>query len=91
MGLGRQVHDRLRFEAREHGADGSLVDDVGLDELVAAVGRDGSQRFQVAGVGEFVEVEHFMLGVLDQVTYQSRTDKTGATGNENAHVGGPFP
>ena len=91
VGFGGQVHDRVGLEAREHGADGGLVDDIGLDELIAAVGRDAGQRFQIAGVGEFVQVEHFVLGVLNQVTDQSRTDKTGAAGNENAHVGGPFP
>ncbi len=53
MGLGRQVHDRLGLEAREHGADGGLVDDIGVDELIAAVGRDAGQRLQVAGVGQF--------------------------------------
>ena len=91
VGFGGQMHDRLRLEAREHCADGGLVDDIGLYELIAAIGRDTGQRFQIAGVGEFVQVEHFVLGVLNQMTYQSRTDKTGATGNENAHDWGPFP
>ena len=91
MGLGRQVHDRLGLEAREHGADGGLVDDIGLDELIAAVGRDAGQRLQVAGVGQFVQVEHFVLGVLNQVADQGRADETGTTGDKNTHVGGPFP
>jgi len=56
MGLGSQVHDRVGLEARQHGADGGLVDDIGLDELIAAVAGDAVQRFQVACVGQFVQV-----------------------------------
>lgn len=70
MGLGRQVHDRIGFEACEQGADGDLVDDIGLDKLIAAVGRDAGQRLEVAGVSQLVQVEHLVLGVLDQVADQ---------------------
>ncbi|MNQ93516.1 hypothetical protein D3C85_1089860 [compost metagenome] len=90
MGFGGQVHDGIGLEARKHGTDRGLIDDIGLDELIAGVGRDTSQRFQVAGIGEFVEIEHFMLGVLDQVTNQRRSDKTGAAGDKNTHVDLPF-
>ena len=90
MGLGRQVHDRIGFEACEHGADGGLVDDIGLDKLIAAVGRDAGQRLEVAGVSQLVQVEHFMLSVLNQVPDQGRANKSGTAGDENAHVEGLF-
>lgn len=89
MGLGGQVHDRLGLEALEQRADGGLVDDIGLDELVAGVGGDTRQRLQVACVGQLVEVEHLVFGVADQVANQRRSNKAGTAGNENAHMGRP--
>jgi hypothetical protein len=41
--LGGQVHNGLRLKARQHGADGGLVDDIGLHELIAAVGGDAGE------------------------------------------------
>ena len=90
MGLGRQVHDRIGLEACEQGADGGLVDDIGLDELIAAVGRDAGQRLKVAGVSQLVQVEHFVLSVLNQVADQGGANKSGTAGDENAHVEGLF-
>ncbi len=81
MGLGRQVHDRLGLEAGEHGTDPRLVGDIGLDQFVAGVGGNARQRLQVAGVGQFVEVEHLMFGVLNQLANQRRADKAGAAGH----------
>ncbi|MCY1413779.1 hypothetical protein D9M71_292160 [compost metagenome] len=90
MGLGSQVHDHLGLEALQHSADGSLVGDVGLDELVTRIRGNADQRFQIAGVCQLVQVEHFMFGVPDQVTDQGRADEAGTAGNENAHVEWPF-
>ena len=85
------MHDCLRLETRQHGADGGLVDDIGLYEFITAVGRNAGKRFQIAGIGEFVQVEHFVFSVLNQVADQGRADESSAAGDENAHVGGPFP
>ena len=70
VGLGRQVHDRLGLEALDDRADRGLVDDIRLDELVAGIGGDALQRFQITGVGQLVEVEDFVPGIFDQVTDQ---------------------
>ena len=70
VGLGRQVHDRLRLETRNDRADRCLIDDIGLHEFVAGIGGNALQRFQVTGVGQLVEVEHFMPGIFDQMTDQ---------------------
>ncbi|MOA33947.1 hypothetical protein D3C78_1552870 [compost metagenome] len=43
MGLGRQMHDGVRLESRQHCTDGWLIDDIGLDEFVAAVVIDAAQ------------------------------------------------
>gem|GEM_PF-4165124 len=71
MGLGRQVHDGVGLEALQRLAYRRLVADIGLQEAIAWVVLDFAQRLQVAGVGQLVEVEHLMIGVVDQVTDQS--------------------
>jgi hypothetical protein len=86
VGLGRQMHDRLGCEALEHGADARLVGDIGLHELVAGVVGDGGQGLEIAGIGEFVEVEHFVFGVADQVAHDGRPDEAGTACNQNSHV-----
>ncbi|MNF06536.1 hypothetical protein D3C80_2065050 [compost metagenome] len=48
------------------------------------------QRLEVAGVGQLVEVEHFVLGVADQVTDQRRADEASAAGDEYAHLKSPL-
>ncbi|MNE16219.1 hypothetical protein D3C80_1091580 [compost metagenome] len=90
MGLGCQVHDRPRLKAFEHGADGCRVGDIGLDEFVSGVVGDALQRFEVAGVGQLVEVEHFVFGVVDQVADQRRANEAGAACDEYAHLKWPL-
>ncbi|MNF83659.1 hypothetical protein D3C84_659840 [compost metagenome] len=90
MGLSRQVHDGVWLETCQYGAHGGLVDNIGLHELVASVGGNAGQRFEIARIGQFVQVEHFMLGVPNQLANQGRADETGAAGDKNTHVGQPF-
>ncbi|MNH24669.1 hypothetical protein D3C79_846180 [compost metagenome] len=90
MRLCGQVHDRVGFEAFKHATDGCLICNIGLDEFVAGIGRDAGQRLQVTGIGQLVQVEYFVLGIVDQVTHQRRTDEAGPAGDENSHVGLPF-
>jgi hypothetical protein len=67
-----------------------LIDDIGLDELVAVVVLDAAQRFEIAGIGQLVEVQDLMSGIQDQVPYKRRADKTGTASDENAHPIKPF-
>lgn len=45
-----------------------------------------SQRFQVTGVGQFIDINHRILGVLNNMSYNRRTDETGTTSNKNFHA-----
>ncbi len=85
VGFSRQVHDRLRRKALQHRADTGLVADIRLHELIARVGCNRLQRFKVARVGQFVEVQHFVFSVVYQVADQCRTDETCAPGDEYSH------
>ncbi|MDT4871067.1 hypothetical protein FQZ97_1061770 [compost metagenome] len=86
MGFGGQVHHGVGLEAGQRRADGLAVGDIGLEELVARIGRDGSQGFEVAGIGQLVEVEHLMPGFGQQMANKSRTDEAGSAGDQDAHV-----
>ncbi|MNE67255.1 hypothetical protein D3C80_1628530 [compost metagenome] len=75
MRLGCQVHDRVRLELGQGPTDRYAVADIGLQELVTRVVRNAGQRLEVAGVGQLVEVEHLVPGVVEQVANQRRADK----------------
>ena len=85
MGFGGQVHDGVRLKLRQRGANRRLIDYIGLQELVARVIRDAGQGLQVTGVGQLVEVEHLVLGVVEQMADQCRANKARATGDQNTH------
>ncbi|MNI41086.1 hypothetical protein D3C76_1120450 [compost metagenome] len=90
MGLGCQVHDRVRLETRQHCTDGGLVNNIGLNELVTSVVGNTGQRLEIAGIRQFVQVEHIMLSVLDQLANKGRAYETGSAGNKDTHVGPAF-
>ncbi|MNT39583.1 hypothetical protein D3C72_1758440 [compost metagenome] len=90
MRLSRQMHDGMWLESCQYSADSRLISNIGLNKLIAGIGRDAGQRLKVAGIRQLVEVEHFVFGIGDQVTHQRRTDKAGSAGDENSHVGLPF-
>ena len=43
------------------------------------------QRFEVAGVGELVDVRHRPVGVADDVTDDGRADEPRAAGDQDLH------
>ncbi|MNP29572.1 hypothetical protein D3C76_1226040 [compost metagenome] len=90
VGLRCQVHDRVRLKARQHCTDGRLIDNIGLNELVASVVGNAGQRLEIAGIRQFVQVEHFMLSVLNQLADKGRAYETGSAGNKDTHVGPAF-
>jgi hypothetical protein len=56
-----------------------------LEHIVRGVG-DRGQRVQVGRVGEFVQHDNVEAEVGDEVAADSGADKSGAAGDENAHV-----
>jgi hypothetical protein len=57
------------------------VGDVTLHEG-EAIGVESVERSQIAGVGELVEHGHMIVGVLQHIVHEVRTDETGPTGDE---------
>ncbi len=71
----------LGQQAIEQGA----VADVALHEDVARVALQRSQGFEVARVGEFVEVDHGFIRTSDPVEHEVAADEAGAASHENGH------
>jgi len=85
MGFGGQVHDGIRLEFQQRFTDTFAIGDIGLKELIAVAAVDFGQRLEIAGVGQLVQIEDAVPGVLDQMADQSRADESGSAGYENAH------
>ena len=64
MTLGRQVDDAIHLLLLHEGEESVKVADVHLHELIVGHVLDVPQVLQVAGVGQFVEVDDVVLRVL---------------------------
>jgi hypothetical protein len=64
-----------------------LIEVANIDVLegVALTTTDLCKRFEVASVGEFVEVDHGINCAADNVANHSRADETGSASDENFH------
>jgi len=82
VSLGREVDDGVG--AGEGRAHDTGVADVPAHERVARVALDVAQVLEVAGVGEFVEVDDLdVLMGAQQVTDEVRADEPGAAGDKD--------
>ena len=81
MGLRGQVHHPVRSKLRETTGDCRSVTYVYLSKLVAGIILEVGQRVTIAGVGQFIDVEHFVLSSFEQVANEVAADKTAASGD----------
>jgi len=81
VAFGGQVHDGVWLVLGQYAIYFGSVADVDLFESVAFAIAHFREAFEVAGVGEFVEVDHFVLGVLDDVADDGGAYEAGAAGN----------
>ncbi len=88
MGLGGQMHNMTGTEAGKNLAQSGPVTDINAVKLVIRVLFNALQRFEIAGVGEFVNNADLVFALRQDMTRQSRTDKAGTAGNQNtlAHM-----
>lgn len=85
MALGGQMHHSIRLVQGKHPIQLGTVADIYLFEGITIACRYIGQGFQIAGIGEFIEIDNGILSITDDMAHNSRTDKTCATGNENFH------
>ena len=67
------------------GVHGRRIADVGLDEAVARVVRQGLERDRVGRVGQRVERRDLVSEILHEVQHQGRSDEAAAAGHQDAH------
>ena len=58
MALGRQMHHRIGVEIGKGLMQRGAVADINVRERIALRMLDSIQRFQVARIGEFVDIQH---------------------------------
>ncbi len=68
-----------RLEFCKQRVQRGAVADIRTPEDVARVVSQVGQRFEVAGVGKLVDVDHTPVCFGNQLAYQRRADETGAT------------
>jgi hypothetical protein len=68
MRFGRQMHDDIRRKARNDFPKSGKIADVRLGKPVAVVLGNDTQRVQIACIGKTVDIQHMVIGFLDQHT-----------------------
>ena len=78
VAFGREMHDPVGPELGDRLLHRSAVADVGMQEAVVRLALDRSQRRQVAGISERIDVEDLIALVEHEVADERRTDESGA-------------
>ncbi|EJU76472.1 hypothetical protein NMEN3001_2097 [Neisseria meningitidis NM3001] len=77
------MHHRIWPVLREYAVEFGAVADIHLLKSIAGIIGNVGQRFEIARVGQFVEVDDGILGVSDNMTDNGRTDKARTAGNKD--------
>ncbi len=83
MAFGREVQHCAGPVLGQQGIDQGAVAQVALHEVVAGIALQAGQVLQVAGVGEFVEVDHGLVTLGQPVEHEVATNEAGAAGDDN--------
>lgn len=86
MALCGEVNHGTRFGISQQVGKEVAVANVAANKFVAWVAFQLSQVFEVASVGEQVEVNYGLVGLLEPVENKVRADEAGSTGNKDGHV-----
>jgi len=86
MGFGGQMHHRAWFMVGEYPRERGRIADIRLFKDVARLIARRAQRFQIAGIGELVDVDHGLVSLGNILANHCRSDKAGAACNDESHV-----
>ena len=81
--LGRKIDDGAGLVLGEQPGDELEIADVALDEVVARVAAQGCEVFEVAGVGERVEVDDGFIGLRQPVEDEVAADEARCASDKN--------
>jgi len=83
MGFRREVDDAFRIVFLQQGADQGGVADIALHKHMAGILLNPLQILQIAGIGQFVQIDNLDVRMLLQhVVHEVRTDEAGAAGDK---------
>ena len=86
MAFGREVHNDVGLFLLKNAVDGLAVADVGFAEAEIVLLKDGSQGRKIARIGQLVDADDAVLGVVThQVKNEVAADKAGTAGNDDGH------
>ena len=83
MAFRSQVHHGIRLVLCEYAVEFSAVANIHLLKSIARIIGYLGQRFQIAGISQLIDIDDRVLGVLDNMTDNGRTDKARAAGNKD--------
>jgi len=86
VGFSSKVNDSAGFVFSQQFRNQGRITNISPDESVPPVVFDGGKVPQIAGISKLIQVDHSFLPGLQPINYEIRTDKTGASGNENCHI-----
>ena len=86
MGLGGQMHHPSRPVLGKNARERRGVEDIRLLEDMARVFARRAQGFQIAGIGQLVEIDDSLAGFGDILADHGRSYESGTAGDENCHV-----
>ena len=87
MRFGREVDDGTGLVLCQQAFEQGGVANVALHEYVAGVALHAGQVVQIACVGEFVEVDHGLVGVGNPVEHEVGANEAGAASYQNHRMG----
>ncbi|MNM83585.1 hypothetical protein D3C81_956480 [compost metagenome] len=86
MAFSGQMHHGIRLVQGKHTIQLCTVADVDQLECIAFTISHTQQGCQIAGIGQFIEVDNEISGMANDMAHHSRADKTGSAGNKNLHI-----
>ena len=86
MGFGRKVQDGSRFVFGQQTGHQIFVTNIALNEDVTLVVSQRRQVVQIAGIGQFVQIDDGLIMAGKPCVDKIAADKTCAAGDKN-HVG----
>ena len=75
------MHYHIRLVFSKNSVNDCFVANIALVELITVAFGNSSERLQVSGIGQFVEVQNFVICFVDQMANDRRTDKACAAGD----------
>jgi len=88
VALGREVHHRVGVVRGEHLAHRRGISDVGLHQDMAVMVPSLLERILGGGVGHFVDVDHDVAGLADQMADHGGADEPATSGQQQLHSAG---